>query len=350
MTDLNLEKIAEEFREKHNFPEGMPLHEVFSTDPETVNVLIKCVFPSPIIYKSFKFDIDISTISVEQENTVIVAKINRPISKKLFNCLNELNNNSFLIGYLYKILPEINKQLQEQKYLNGYILGNSYSLFDILFMSVTDSASNKEVQINLIKSIATFPPSHSLAKDHNHIFIRDLIDAITYYFSYNFDEAVRKTITSLENFFHQTNTNADTFKKKLEKCFIKENYPSNWDNYFHIFKRNIGIIYKIRNGIVHDKLRLNNEHSLICRKGIFTVFYIYRGAQNDAETRRFVYTINMQTELIEQMIRGTNLDELNKIFDQKPTGAPINSMEDLDHFYFTGMRITNDEEKSLPKV
>lgn len=189
----------------------------------------------------------------------------------------------------------------------------------------------------------------ALSKDHNHIFIRDLIDAITYYFSYNFDEVVRKNITSLENFFHHTNTKANTFRNKLEKCLIKENYPTNWDNYFDIFKRNIAIIYKIRNGIVHNKLRLTNEHALICRKGIFTAFYIYRGALTDAETRSFIFSINKQTELIERVIRGTNLDELHKVLNQIPAAPPINSMKEMDDFYFTGMRISEDEEKLLSK-
>lgn len=348
MAEIDLAKIVEEFQKKHNFPRDVPLHKVFNRDTEHIKALIECVFPTPVIYKNFNFELDNSKVSVEQKNTTIIANIEKTISKKLFGCLNELNINSFLIGYVDKILPEINRNLQEQKYLYGYILGNSYSSLDILYMSVTNREDNKKIDINLTKSIAPFPPSYSLAKDHNHIFIRDIIDAINYYLHYNLDEAIRKTITSLENFFHQRNIHANTFRKKLEKCLFKENYPHNWDNYFDVFQRNINIIYRIRNGIVHDKLRLTNEHAMICRKGIFTVFYIYRCGFNDEATRRFVRSLNMQTELIENTIRGMNLDELQRILNQEPSGPPIDSMEEMDHLYFTGMRISEIEERSLP--
>lgn len=348
MAKIDLGKIAEKFRKKHNFPEDIMLYEIFNSDPETVEVIIECVFPSPVIYKSFHFEMDNSKVSVEQKHTLIFVNIERRISKKLFECVNELQINSFLIGYLDKIFPEINRNLQEQKYLNGFILGNSYSSLDILFMSITNLKDNKKLPVSLTKSIAPFPPSSSLAKNYNHIFIRDLIDAINYYLNYNLDEAIRKTITSLENFFKQKNVQAKTFRGKLDKCLFKENYPDNWDNYFYVFRHNINIIYKIRNGIVHNKLRLTNQHAIICKKGIFTAFYIYRCGFNDEATRRFVYTINMQTELIEKMIRGMNLDELRSVRSQEPVGPTIDSMTQMDHFYFTGMRISEIEEGSLP--
>lgn len=56
----------------------------------------------------------------------------------------------------------------------------------------------------------------------------------------------------------------------------------------------------------------------------------------------------MQTELIEKTIRGINPDELQRVLSREPSGPPIDSMEQMNHFYFTGMRISETEERLLP--
>ena len=211
----------------------------------------------------------------------------------------------------------------------------------MLHVEVEDLNTQSKIEVSLLRSIPSFPPSTRLAKDYNHIFIRDFIDAITCYLNYNFDESVRKVITSLENFFHETHNSEKTFKAKLKKCIVADNYPSNWNKYLVIFVNNILIMYGIRNNIVHNKLRLNGSHTLICMKGMYTLFYIYQCALNDKQTTDFIRSLNMQFNLIQSVSKGRDLDDF-AIMQDKPK-ISIDSMEDLDRVIFTGMEIDKKE-------
>jgi hypothetical protein len=329
-------------------PDKYIIGQDFFNDTELIDIKIICHLKTSVVINPFGFKSTDCLVGAEQVGIHLVVSIKRKISKKLFEALGRDNNISFIIGYIDDVLPKINKQLENQKYLSGHALSKSYTTLDIESPIVLEGKRKNRINLNWQINIGPFPPAKSLAPGSDYIFIRDYLDTTTHYFTYNLDECIRKTITSLENYFHR-NSLKGTFKERLKKCLTPSSYPHNWRPYLNILEDNINLIYLLRNNIVHDKLRLDFSDRWLCKKGIGTLSYIYQSQLNSEQTIKYVFAIAQQFLLLDNVLRGYKLDYLREADKDNGEAPIIKDLRELDALMFNGLKISKEEEQIIMK-
>lgn len=78
-------------------PESFMLGQEFLADTELINVKILCYFHTSIVVNPFEFKTEDYFVRAEQNGGLLEVSIERQISKKLFDSLNEKNNNAFVV-------------------------------------------------------------------------------------------------------------------------------------------------------------------------------------------------------------------------------------------------------------
>ena len=334
-----------------DLPDEYTVGEEFVKDKERIDVEIVCTFSTSAVLSNLRFISDNYSVETEQIGHDFIIKIKRQISKKLFHALMSTTAEIFLMGYIDEVLPEINRSISEQIYLNGHLLNKTYSILDIKKLIVINLNDKKFMELGCPIVVQAFPPSASLAKSSDSIFIRDYIDSMYCYFTYNLDDCIRKMITSLENFFRVTGITTkekdESFNTRLDRCLNKVLYASNYAPYLYILKKNIKFIYKCRKGIVHDRFRMDFKNRWLCKKGIGTLSYIYKSSLLDIDTIKYIISLSQQFLLLNTLICGIPLDEYVEGINNPDEGTLITSGDDLDKFMFSGLEIGADEQERV---
>ena len=184
-----------------DWEKGYCVGQEYFKDVLNIDTSIKINCYSPALLEDFDFYLYDNKICVNQIGGKLQIKFNKKISNKLLNDIKKNKGENFIIGYISKILPKVNQEILKQRYKNGHFLIRSFSTMDIYKIVITRLRSGEEIILNWPVSIDNFPPSKKLAKEKNEIFIRDLIDAGNLYFNGNYDDCIRKIVTSVENSF-----------------------------------------------------------------------------------------------------------------------------------------------------
>jgi len=157
-------------------------------------------------YKYHDNEIIISWVFASN-NLVQITIENLKIPKALLEDLKNDKGFHFIISIINQTLPAINNRLDYLKYNKGNILIKRISFLDfskIQLIYHEKSGSQKEIIIPLPIFPKEFPPLQKKYFKENlpPIYIRDYIDAMESYIKYDFNDCVRKLITSLENCFY----------------------------------------------------------------------------------------------------------------------------------------------------
>ncbi len=315
-----------------------------------IDTSIKINCYSPALLEDFDFYLYNNKICVNQIGGELQIKFNKKISNKLLNDVKKHKGERFVIGYISKILPKVNQEILKQRYENGHFLIRSFSIMDIYKIIITRHRSGEEIVLNWPVSIDNFPPSKKLAKEKNEIFIKDLIDAGNLYFNGNYDDCIRKVITSIENSFRFYN-----LKGKRKSLFFRNNKFNNIiknningkDIGQKVIASNLIFIYKIRCKIVHDKFRIKYNNGWICKKGIGTLFYLYQFLdRNNKQILDYIHSLQTQFLMLDMFCQGTNLEDVEKLENSgdKEKENIINTPEEIDKFMFSGLEISRDEQ------
>ncbi len=276
---------------------GVYTHMEYVNCVEKIETVIKFSFYTAATFRSINFDNGTLKI-IPLVGGMIGCTLKKVIPKNLFDDLKNSspeiirkNIPNVILGYIHKTLPIINDEILKRRYIEGHIMARMVSIFDIAHISVSSSIDPKNgAFINWPLGLAGFPQSSELAKNNDFLYIRDLIDAMACYFEYNFDECIRKIITSLENYFDEYGLNAprglmrkifkvpgwkmfDLVHKYINKPFYLIN-----EEYLKIIRENILYIYKLRVQIVHKKLRISPQNDILCKKALITLCIIYESA------------------------------------------------------------------------
>lgn len=331
-------------------PSRVMLGEEYYNDKKKRKVKIYCFFHLSAVINPFEFESNGVKVSGVQQGCNFILVIEREISEVL---LNDIFTNDkgqlYLIGYISEILPRANDELLVQKYSSGHILNRTYSTLDIrqlIIENIDDERQQKKLDWPI--AITSFPPSESLASGSDYRFIRDLIDAMTDYIYSNYDDCIRRLITSLENFIHLRNLTGPSFLKKVKAGADKHNFVPNWASYIQYIIENIEIAYKIRNKIVHDKFRMSHEDKWICKKGIGTLLYYYQNRLNGYDTSKYVYSLMMQFTMIDNSCYGMKLESM-----EPSESKEVNFMKDMadfDKFMFEGLRFNQIELEYINSI
>lgn len=235
------------------------------------------------------------TLSFSEGYLIIKYVVN--ISEKLLDDMlqNHPKANKYLWSYFNDILPYVNFLIQNVRYEKGLLLCKPISMYDVNHVALFE---NNEMIINIQGLVFDeFPKTFQNLKNDELIYLRDYMDVLTAKLYCDYESCIKKIITSIENYFIKSKTGGDSFDKKLKKSMEKMA-----DDYVkEIIYNNIKYIYKLRNKIVHDTLRINHykpEWQWLCHKGIGTLQYFYEFVLEDNETIDYVHYLTTQYLLI----------------------------------------------------
>lgn len=274
------------------------------------------------------------------------------IPYKLFQDLKNKKREAiyYINAIIDKILPLINKELLFQKYKTGNILIFCVSFLDIQKITLIYHETKVGWQNIIIPWVffpKHFPPLQNFSWQNNPpTYIRDYIDAMEMYLKYNFDECIRKIITSLETCFLY-------YKLKISKndpmIQLIEKYITQ-----PIIKENIIFIYNLRNKIVHEGFSLKSDQKWICKKAIGTMSYVLQHPFIKKEEIKYICLLVMQFLLIDQEMKGIDLEEMqlfytefNSLSEKEKEMLCIKTSKDLDDFVFSNLEITKAEKEKI---
>jgi hypothetical protein len=364
-----------------NIPESYYIGKEFFEDEDRIDVEIICFFSSAASIDIFHNKTSNWEATTEQISGRLKLIIKRKISKKLLTSLREKRSLVyFIIGYINEILPSLNEHVRAQKYLLGQILANTYSSMDVVEILINTNGTDGSLNLILPTTITPFPSSKQLARELDEIFIRDYIDAMGCYFNENYDECIRKVVTSLENFFIFKKVKGDfllnpfvpielfeiiiqkihdiygfknveikrgTFNSKLRECLYKKNYPRRWGKYLQMWEENLKFIYKIRNGIIHKKYRLKEEDKWICDSAICTMSYFFQTALVDNQTRRYLFSLIEQFKLLQPLYQGVHIEKIGSLMNIGSSERTITNDDEMDEAVFSDLKIKSEEKRTF---
>jgi len=287
-------------------PESFYVGQDYVEDSIRIPVEIQMYFSSPAFLDNAILNVDGKKIHLEQRGSVFRITFVENISEKLFkNILDEHKGDDWILGYISKVIPFINQEILKQRYRNAHFLVKTFTALDISQLWLVNKKTSEKVQVAWPKAITSFPPVADLATYYdNHLYFRDIIDAIHSYFNSNYEECVRKVITSVENFFkhnnlHRIKKESDSAFKDKVKQHIKIVCPMTDEDAAEVIIETYGI----RTEIVHDGKRLSpSEGKDIGKRAIHLVLDVYKSYGTNEELKQYAFFLEMQFLQHEQFL------------------------------------------------
>jgi hypothetical protein len=179
-------------------PVSFYIGQPYVEDKDSIECMIGANFIFPGVVPPFEFWKNGARIIGTQDQNVLVIRIYRRISRKLWDDIKYLKRGErFIVGYLASYMQQINAALINNRYKQGHLLSRTFAIFEATKICLI--VRSELVWINWPIAFAPFPPSAAIASQADALFVRDLIDAMGAYFRGEFDDCIRRLITSTEN-------------------------------------------------------------------------------------------------------------------------------------------------------
>lgn len=324
-------------------PDSYFVGEEYVKDPTRIDVVINAQFISGGLVHPFDFFLYGNRVLVRQSGAVLTVTIQRKIPQKLWqDVYSSQKGDRYIVAYVWKMLPRVNQEILKQKYASGHVFLKSISTLDIVALLL--NYNKKTIQVRWPLAISDFPMPPELKIAGDEIYVRDFIDAMSSYFSSNYDDCIRRLVTATENFFEANKLPGNGFKDTVVKNISGGALAQK------SIKSNLLFIYKLRNKIVHNKFRINPARGWICFKAISTVKYLFGSPLNTTNhmAAGYVSRIEMQFNMLRDFAGGfTNLDDIERA-QSNPKNEPnednvIRTQEQMDKFMFSSLEITPKE-------
>jgi hypothetical protein len=342
-------------------PDSFYIGKAYVEDTETVECMIRANFIFPGVVPPFEFWKNGARIIGTQHQNILVIRIYRRISRRLWNDLKYLQQGErFIVGYLASYMLRINRALIDNRYGQGHLLSRTFAIFEATKICVI--VRSELVWINWPIAFAAFPPSAAIASKADALFVRDLIDAMGSYFRGEFDDCIRRLITSTENFIETKCWNVQTIpngwirnllrlKPRRDRLSFRQSLKRNLKRTTisgEVIYQNMRVIYSTRNKIVHAGFRMSTSSALFCSKAIGTVYYLIYRYSGNRTISRYVYTLHVQFKLQCDAFGEYDLDQIKKLFGTiRPDTPVIDSDEDLERAMFSSLRYTERDKHSI---
>jgi hypothetical protein len=166
-------------------------------------VHINCTIVFSLLYpgevEPFEFWLHRMRVNVTQVGTRLIVRVFRKISVLLCDDMRLIGvRHQFIVGYVMVIMPKLNQGLLHNRYTRGNLLSRTFAIFEISDLSVI--VDGVGVMLNWPRSIALFPPTARLGAKNAALYVQDYMDAIHAFFRNEYDDCVRRVITSAESF------------------------------------------------------------------------------------------------------------------------------------------------------
>ena len=335
------------------------------------STLVRCTIEALFVYAGAIEPVNFwhlkNNITLEQIPPFLKVSLTRSIAQRLWDDINDDlpwgTAHGCVGAYLDAILPEVNRRLLAVRYEQGHLLSRTFHVSEAF--EVTLCRGERTVRVRWPQPIAAFPPSAQLAARVKHLYVRELIDAMHAFLRNEYDECVRRLITSAEDFFRARGWNlsprvglvnrilvALRLRSRRKRISFRQSLTSNLEASSipgSTLVPNLLTVYEVRNRIVHGGIRLHSSAKLFCHKAVSTLRYIIYYFCGDATTARFVYTLEMQLNAVLRQSAGTNLDEIARLSlkNEEAPRPPIETARDMDEAIFEALRF---DERDLATV
>jgi len=344
-----------------DLPDEFYIGKEFIEDTETEKTVIEILFYSPAILDSFELLVAGKKIIGNQKSGLLKIYFEQTLSKKLIENLMWDKSEEYIIGYISKYLPGINEEILRQRYNSGHFLIRTFSTLDISRVNIkVPSITEGPIFLSWPQSITSFPPAKQLAEKNDEIYIRDFIDAGNAYLAGNYDDCIRKSITSVENAFRKYNLKSNSSigwkrffpfffprERKFDKIVKNIIYANDIGR--KVIAENLLFLYKLRNKIVHDKFRIRSENGWVGKKAIGTLNYLYQFLSKDQEAVGYISYLSGSFQMLDNFSKGESLDRIKQresVKQEITEDVIIDSEEKMNTFMFNNLRII-DKEKSF---
>lgn len=351
-----------------NLPESFSIYDRY-TNTRKIKVIIRLVFKIPALVKDF--NVNDSPFFIKQDGSVIHISYHKELPEVLVqemeDCFDEFkkkrnkrltkpNPSQLIIPYFEEVLFKLNKEIARRKYQEGHLILRNLSEFDI------DSAfiinPHKNGKVSAISWPLPLPGFKETPPEANVTFVRDLIDAMSEYLYFDLDECIRKVITSTENFFiyydlkaaPPTEKSESKFKRKVKLNISSAAYPFK-DRDLQILRHNILFIYKIRNLIVHNNLRLEPEDKVFCKKAIGTLLYILHASVYTNKDRKAepIFMLDGHFKMVTDIIFGSRIEVHEQAKNSGKQPGIIKNGDDMNKWIFGSLKIKECEKECILK-
>ncbi|MFH1769910.1 MAG: hypothetical protein ABH833_04630 [Parcubacteria group bacterium] len=346
-----------------DLPESYFVGQEYLEEGSSDSVRIDFSFFTSAVIEPFKFFVQKNKVEGLQTGGVLTVSFKTELPKKLIDDLawGKGNSSAYVLGYIYKHLPMVNQELIKQRYLSGHFLITSFSMLDIFSIKVSNLDKDKADEIISVPWPPTFdkfPPAQNLRGEQLETYLMDYIDAGNEYLRGDYNHCIRSTITSVENAFHFYGLDrASPTGWKRHIPFLKET-SFNSTILCHVYRSdnqgleavgsNLLFLYKLRNRIVHDKLRIRFENGWICRRGLATLNYLYQFLDKGGKISDYIMSMEGQLMMLENELKGSTIERLraSKESTKEPTDPEyiIDSDEKLNKWMFGNLKITKREQ------
>lgn len=345
----------------------------YLNDPKQVPVAISVAFISPAVVPQLTIWHNKAKIDMGQRGSALAIVIHRKISSRLWDDLRLFQQGHlFVVGYVHALLPAINRRLLDNRYLSGHVYSRTYAVHEALGISIRHK--NDTVRTPWPISALPFPRVAQFAHASRETCIRDYIDAVHAFVRNDFDDCIRRVITSTEDFivFKKWKTAppqrplpsniwekiADRIRRVLRRNSAPA-IPNTFKNTLRtnirtdriagqVILENLLFIYHVRNRIVHAGFRLSTHSARFCRKSIATVGYLLQRASRSRDIAQFVFSVEMHLNLLEGTFdQLVDLDRLKLIYASDGPVTNIDSAQDLEEMMFSTLRFTDQDKSSI---
>jgi hypothetical protein len=355
-------------------PESFYVGQPYVEDKAGVDCVITANFNFPGHISPFDFWLYKAHIYGLQSGNILHIQIHRKISQRLWDDIRlciPFNKHLFIVGYLNACMPSINRILLDNRYYHGHLLSRTFSVFEVLNLNLT--VAHRRMRLAWPVGAAYYPPSQQIAKDVSALYVHDYIDSIDSYFRSDYDDCIRRVVTSAENLFEALNWKVKPAPLNLLQRIVRrlmtvfgvkvEDTPNTFrrlllDNIdkrrisADVLSENMLFIYTVRNRIVHSGFRMSTSSRVFCEKAITTLKHLITGHCGDRVIVRYVDTLNMQFGSQRNPLEDHfNLDVIenwvkNRTFDDPKS---IESGQELNRFLFEALRFTERDKHAISR-
>lgn len=317
----------------------------WADDKNTIKVIISFRLPMNAAISDFHIEKEWCHIQCSRFFDFLNCLIVKDISRSLYGDIQLFNANKVILWYIFRILPDINKKIREQRHDQFHFLIRESWIIDVREIAVMKFDDKKEIYP--IKGIGVFD-KFPFENKVNSLYHSDFMDSIYLFFSWYYDDAIRKIVTSIDIYMKVNKWEWKTlknwristaFKSKLEK-----NLPQR-SAFEKTILSSLKFVYDIRNFIVHEGKRINDNDFRFVHLAITLCFYFYKITAKSAKDHDFYLDLEIQYISLRDNIIGIDLNFFQTEFKQD--AKIVRSHQDIEDMMQEKMNLDEEYRKKI---
>lgn len=358
---------------EEKLPDSYYLGQEYVEDKNRTSMRFDVQFYSPAELQPFEFFYKKKKINGLQKGRYLTVSFVENLSRKLIDDIawGRKNAQQYVYGYLALPIARVNQEILRQRYSLGHFLASTFSFFDIASITLTNVDENPTDEVISMPwpPIVSAPPHSAFSEVSNpEVFIKDYVDAWNDYFRGDFDNCIRRLITSVENFFafkhlnikktypwwnlwRRLNPQKTSFKGILNDLKNKSRFIGH-----EVVSENLLFLYRVRNNMTHGSLHIHQENGWwFCGKALETVQYLYQFLDGRGENSNGAYAFRTSSfaNMLLNETRGRTIEQA-ELFGREMLNGNIKDKlietdDDMNEFKFGNLRITQKEKTKILK-